>query len=138
MAIAIAIVLAFLSLAFVLYPLYRRTSDPSSDQPVAVQKLRPTRDVETLEESEQTARDAIQEVELDYQLGNIAEPDYRSLRERYMQRAMVALKSRYEHEQEIDEEIEEQLRKLKESKEPQKSQVSPESQEFKEAKEAKE
>jgi multidrug efflux pump subunit AcrB len=135
MAIAIAIVLAFLSLAFVLYPLYRRTSDPSSDQSAAAQKLRPTGDVETLEESEQTARDAIQEVELDYQLGNITEPDYRGLRERYMQRAMVALKSRYENEQEIDEEIEEQLRKLKESKE---SQVFSESQEFKEAKEAKE
>ncbi len=132
MAIAIAIALALLSLAFVLYPLYRRTSDPPSNQPVAAQKLRPTRDVETLEESEQTARNAIQEVELDYQLGNIAEPDYRSLRERYMQRAMVALKSRYEHEQEIDEEIEAQLRKLKELKEPQ------ESKEFKEAKEAKE
>ena len=135
MAIAIAIVLAFLSLAFVLYPLYRRTSDSPSNQPAAAQKLRPTGDVETLEESEQTARDAIQEVELDYQLGNITEPDYRGLRERYMQRAMVALKSRYENEQEIDEEIEEQLRKLKESKE---SQVFSESQEFKEAKEAKE
>ena len=135
MAIAIAIVLAFLSLAFVLYPLYRRTSDPAPDQRVAAQKLPPARDVETLEESEQTARDAIQEVELDYQLGNITEPDYRGLRERYMQRAMVALKSRYENEQEIDEEIEEQLRKLKESKE---SQVFSESQEFKEAKEAKE
>lgn len=132
MAIAIAIVLALLSLAFVLYPLYRRTLDSPSDQLVAARKLRPAKDAETLEESEQTARSAIQEVELDYQLGNIAEPDYRSLRERYMQRAMVALKSRYEHEQEIDEEIEEQLRKLKESKD---SQVSKVSKEFKEAEE---
>ncbi|MBA2680124.1 MAG: hypothetical protein H0U76_17220 [Ktedonobacteraceae bacterium] len=135
MAIAIAIVLALLSLAFVLYPLYRRTLDPLSDQPDAVQNPHPARDVETLEESEQTARNAIQEVELDYQLGNIAEPDYRSLRERYMQRAMVALKSRYEHEQEIDEEIEEQLRKLKEAKE---SQVSKEFKEFEGARELKE
>lgn len=115
MAIAIAIVLAFLSLAFVLYPLYRRPSETTTDPPISAQKNRV--EVQTLEESEQSARDAIQEVELDYQLGNIAEPDYRSLRERYMQRAMVALKSRYEHEQEIDEEIEEQLRKLKEAKE---------------------
>ncbi len=117
MAIAIAIVLAFLSLAFVLYPLYRRPPEISPDQPAPTQKIRPTAEVQTLEESEQAARGAIQEVELDYQLGNIAETDYRSLRERYMQRAMVALKSRYEHEQEIDEEIEAQLRKLKESKE---------------------
>jgi ABC-type transporter lipoprotein component MlaA len=132
MAIAIAIVLAFLSLAFVLYPLYRQASDSTADQPVAAQKLRP-RDVQTLEKSEQTARNAIQEVELDYQLGNIAEPDYRSLRERYMQRAMVALKSRYEQEQEIDEEIEEQLRKLKESKEFQASKEVREAKELKES-----
>ncbi len=118
MAIAIAIVLAFLSLAFVLYPLYRRPSNHTPDQ--AAQKTRSSAgdiEVQTLEESEQTARDAIQEVELDYQLGNIEEKDYRSLRERYMQRAMIALKSRYEHEQEIDAEIEAQLRKLKESHE---------------------
>ena len=63
-------------------------------------------------EQEQQARAALQEVELDYQLGNIAEPDYRSLRERYMRKALVALKARYE--QELDAEIEEQLRKLKE------------------------
>ncbi len=126
MAIAIAIVLAFLSLAFVLYPLYRRPSETTPDRSIPAQKIRAAGngEVQTLEESEQSARDAIQEVELDYQLGNIAEPDYRSLRERYMQRAMVALKSRYEHEQEIDEEIEEQLRKLKESKEYQESKES--------------
>ncbi|GAC1362860.1 MAG: hypothetical protein NVS2B12_17780 [Ktedonobacteraceae bacterium] len=117
MAIAIAIVLAVLSLAFVLYPLYRRPADRLPDQPLP--KVRPASavEVQAAEESEQSARDAIQEVELDYQLGNITEPDYHSLRERYMQRAMIALKSRYEHEQEIDQEIEEQLRKLKESHE---------------------
>jgi len=118
MAIAIAIVLAFLSLAFVLYPLYRRPARHAPEQ--ATRETRSANEdieVQTLEESEQTARDAIQEVELDYQLGNIEEMDYRSLRERYMQRAMIALKSRYEHEQEIDAEIEEQLRQLKESHE---------------------
>jgi hypothetical protein len=119
MAIGIAIVLALAALAFVLYPLYRRTPDTDNQAAEAssIQESAATRDIEVkaLEEREQTARDAIQEVELDYQLGNIAEPDYRTLRERYMQRAMVALKFRFEHEQEIDEEIEEQLRKLKES-----------------------
>ncbi len=115
MATAVAIALAFLSLAFVLYPLYRRPPDHTPNH--ATQKSHaPGGDIEvqTLEENEQTARDAVQEVELDYQLGNIEEMDYRSLRERYMQRAMIALKSRYEREQEIDAEIEEQLRKLKE------------------------
>jgi hypothetical protein len=57
----------------------------------------------------------LQEVELDYQLGNIAQPEYQQLRERYMQQALVAMKSRYAREQEIDEEIEEQLHRMKES-----------------------
>jgi len=64
---------------------------------------------------ELAARVALQEIELDYQLGNIAETDYRSLRERYVRRALVALKSRYDREQELDEAIEEQLRKLREN-----------------------
>jgi hypothetical protein len=72
---------------------------------------------EAVAEQEQSARTALQEVEFDYQLGNIEEPDYQELRERYMRRALLALKSRYEHEQEIDDEIEEQLRRLKETRE---------------------
>ena len=66
-------------------------------------------------EREQAARAALHEVELDYQLGNIADADYGALRERYMRRALAALKSRYEREQELDEVIEEELRRLKES-----------------------
>ena len=61
---------------------------------------------------EQAARTALQEIELDYQLGNIAESDYRSLRERYVRRALVALKSRYDREQELDEMIETKLQKM--------------------------
>ena len=57
------------------------------------------------------------EVELDYQLGNITEADYRLLRERYMRRALRELKSRYDREQELDEVIEEQLRRMKEENE---------------------
>jgi hypothetical protein len=65
-------------------------------------------------EREQEARTGLHEVELDYQLGNISETDYGTLRERYMRRALVELKSRYEREQELDEVIEGELRKLKE------------------------
>jgi hypothetical protein len=118
MALAIAIILGILALAFVLYPLYRRST---GSETVIV----PTRPDETshmdeveakeLVEHERAARAAIQEVELDYQLGNIEEADYRTLRERYMHRALTALKSRYEREQNIDDDIEEQLQKLKES-----------------------
>ena len=63
---------------------------------------------------EQAARSALREIELDYQLGNITEADYRTLRERYVRRALGALKSRYEREQELDEAIEVQLRQMRE------------------------
>lgn len=118
MALAIAIILGILALAFVLYPLYRRPGSevvPSASMHATNYETEGV--VKELVEQEQTARAAIQEVELDYQLGNIEEEDYRSLRDRYMRRALTALKSRYEREQNIDDEIEEQLQKLKESHE---------------------
>jgi hypothetical protein len=120
MALIIAGILGVGALAFVLYPLFRHA--PVEERAEAGQKL----DVAAvpvhaslepnvqLAEQEQSARNALQEVEFDYQLGNIEQPDYQVLRERYMQRALVALKSRYEHEQALDDEIEMQLRKLKE------------------------
>jgi hypothetical protein len=109
MAIVVAIILGVLALAFVLYPLYRR--EPAVPQPATEQDT-PARGERG--EKEQAARTALQEVELDYQLGNISDDDYQSLREHYMQRALQALKLRYEREQELDQEIEEQLRKLRE------------------------
>jgi hypothetical protein len=122
MAIVFAIVLGLLALAFVLYPIYRRkreelpveTCEAGSQAADAASEEKAPMSI-SLVEKEQNARSALQEVELDYQLGNIAEPEYQELRERYMQRALVALKSRYEREQEIDAEIEEQLRRMKES-----------------------
>ena len=112
MAIVVAIMLGGLALAFVLYPLYRRRpEDLRSNNERAVQEDA----INTVDaEKEQTARASLQEVEFDYQLGNIADGDYQELRERYMQRALRALRSRYEREQTIDHEIEEQLRRLKE------------------------
>jgi hypothetical protein len=122
MAIVLAIVLGLLALAFVLYPVYRRKHEvlPVQTCEASLQATDGLSEEKTstsisLAEKEQSARSALQEVELDYQLGNIAEPEYQDLRERYMQRALVALKSRYEREQEIDAEIEEQLRRMKES-----------------------
>ena len=133
--ILIAIVLGILALAFVLYPLYKRAPAPKGgvgqtqtgqgDQgevlPLswANKRTNPVDSHEsqaesTLTDREQAARTALQEIELDYQLGNIAESDYRTLRERYVRRALVALKSRYDREQELDEMIETKLQKLKE------------------------
>jgi flagellar basal body-associated protein FliL len=130
MAIVLAIVLGLLALAFVLYPLrqaqrlqYQREHEDIAQESVTTTVSQQVKDATAEEkasastllvEKEQNARSALQEVELDYQLGNIAEQDYQNLRERYMQQALVALRSRHEREQEIDAEIEEQLRKMKE------------------------
>jgi hypothetical protein len=130
MALIIAILLGVAALAFVLYPLYRREAKVSlgtskSEQLKIASVVAGKGDAthlmqtssEVVAEQEQSARTALQEVEFDYQLGNIEEPDYQELRERYMRRALLALKSRYVREQEIDDEIEVQLHKLKETRE---------------------
>ena len=108
----LAIILAFLlvrsALAYVLYPIYRRTPfDPTQAAHLNIS-------VNAQTEREQHARTALQEVELDYQLGNLGESDYRSIHRRYMRRAVLAMKSRREREQELDAMIEEKLRLLKE------------------------
>src|SRR5947208_13925136 len=124
--ILIAIVLGILALAFVLYPLYHRVGAPKGEAGETLPLSGTNKRTElahsngdqpdpTLTDREQAARTALQEIELDYQLGNIAETDYRTLRERYVRRALVALKSRYDREQELDEAIEEQLLKLREN-----------------------
>lgn len=130
-ALLLACGLSLLALAYVLYPLYRgRLAKPAPASPLPAKdmpfKAQPASD------GEQAARLSLQEVELDYQLGNIAESDYRSLRERYMRRAIIAMKSRYDNaptgntepgnEQDsqdgqdsgIDLMIEEQLRRMRE------------------------
>src|ERR1017187_6874449 len=92
-ALLVASGLALLAIAYVLYPLYRgRLSKAVPASPL------PTKNVQSAtSDSEQAARLSLQEVELDYQLGNIAESDYRTLRERYMRRTLVAMKSRYDN-----------------------------------------
>jgi hypothetical protein len=152
LTILVAILLGACALIFVLYPIYERTQQSVDGQDdhgkpdrniVGAQGLPPrlapaldkihaldetsTSDTtptleHTQEEREQTARSALQEVELDFQLGNLAESDYRSLRERYMRRAVLAMKSRHEREQELDEAIEEQLRRMREMDEQAKEQ----------------
>ncbi len=112
--IFVALLLGVVALAFVLYPLYHRglVKTPAAALEVgAVPSSAPAQ----MTEREQSARNALQEVELDYQLGNLAESDYRSLRERYTRRALLEMKSRYTREQELDALIEEQLQHMKEA-----------------------
>ena len=107
LSILVAILLGVFTLALVLYPLYRHA-------PVEVARQRASVGFATTQaEVEQTARTALKEVELDYQLGNLAETDYNKLRERYTRRAFAAMKSRQQSEEAIDALIEERLRLLK-------------------------
>ena len=128
-ALFVACGLSLLALAYVLYPLYRgRLVKPAFASSLSA-------DVQSsASDGEQAARLSLQEVELDYQLGNIAESDYRSLRERYMHRVIVAMKFRNDHaskdtnehedeqatqeqDSDIDVLIEEQLRRMREQHE---------------------
>lgn len=109
---AVAALLGLVALVFVLYPLYRR--------PVS-QPLIQTAEVQGPSEREQNARRSLHEVEFDFQLGNLDEKEYRALRTRYMNRALIEMKNRHQREKEIDEEIEAELRKLKEAAHEEKS-----------------
>lgn len=115
MAILVAFGLGLAALAFVLYPIYHRSAEKTR---VVLENSNSTHTPHTIMDQEQAARNALQEVELDYQLDNISEEDYNQLRERYVRRAAVALKTRFEQERarerELDEAIEAQLNKLKE------------------------
>ena len=102
----VALLLTVLALVFVLYPLYHRFPTEASQQPAA--------SLSTQFDHEQAARSALKEVELDYQLGNLAEPDYRSLRERYTRRAFAATKSRQFHDDQLDALIEQRLQEIRE------------------------
>jgi hypothetical protein len=126
-SILLAVALGLLSLAFVLQPLYsartgRRGKLTQEENDTMASSVSPTSAASDSIQSgqterEQAARAALHEVELDYQLGNITEADYRALRERYTRRALRELKARYDREQELDELIERQLQRLKEEDE---------------------
>ncbi len=113
MAIGLGVVLGLAALIFV-SPLFRQRQENKKSELIVT--LSYEEDVvSSPEEREQAARLALQDVELDYQLGNIEKSDYLALREQNMRQAMIALKYRSEHEQKIDQEIEEQVHRLKES-----------------------
>ena len=108
--ILVALLLGVLALVLVLYPLYRHA-------PLDVVQQRASADLATTRaEAEQSARAALKEVELDYQLGNLAGSDYRTLRDRYTRRAFTAMKTRQQNEESIDALIEERLKLLKEER----------------------
>ncbi len=64
-------------------------------------------------EREQTAKQALLDVELDHRLGNLEAGDYAALRARYEERALAALKARYDAERMLDAAIDQQLARLR-------------------------
>ena len=105
MPLFIAVLLGLSGLAVVLYPLLgleREASGATAGGPLT-----------EVAERERSARDALREVEFDHRLGNLDDSDYQALRDRYERRALAALKSRYQREQELDALIEQQLDALR-------------------------
>jgi hypothetical protein len=64
-------------------------------------------------ERERAAKQALLDVELDHRLGNLEGGDYAALRARYEERALAALKARYDTERALDAEIDQQLARLR-------------------------
>ncbi|WP_052887484.1 hypothetical protein [Thermogemmatispora carboxidivorans] len=115
LALLLAVPLGLLALALVLYPLVRPASyQTDTSFEVGGNSTGATSPALAPSEEETAARAALQEVELEYQLGNLTETDYRSLRERYLRRALLAIKERHMREKELDALIEERLRLLRE------------------------
>ncbi|WP_376794373.1 hypothetical protein [Thermogemmatispora sp.] len=113
LALLVAIPLGLLALALVLYPLVRPIDQQAAISTDGGWELASAAESVPSEE-EAAARAALHEVELEYQLGNLAEADYRSLRERYLRRALLALRERHMRERALDTLIEERLRLLRE------------------------
>jgi hypothetical protein len=64
-------------------------------------------------ERERIAKLALRDVSFDHSLGNLDEEDFEALRDRYERRALAALKTRYQFEQELDALIDQQLAALR-------------------------
>lgn len=111
MPLLIAALLALSAALIVLYPLLGLIREPAA-QMAAPAGQTPAADAA---EREQQARQALREVEFDYTLGNLETGDYEELRERYENRALAALKTRYQREQELDAQIERRLDALRQS-----------------------
>lgn len=110
MPLLIAVLLGLSGLIVVIYPLLgleRAAPNTLADGPIA-----------EVAERERSARDALREVEFDHRLGNLDDADYEALRARYERRALAALKTRYQREQELDALIERQLDALRAQQTP--------------------
>ncbi len=108
MPLIIAALLGLTAMLIVAYPLLGLTRGQA-------ETISPN-SLDEVAERERQARQALREVELDYTLGNLDSGDYDALRGRYERRALAALRSRYQREQELDALIERQLDALRADK----------------------
>ncbi|HEV8191948.1 MAG TPA: hypothetical protein VGP82_10760 [Ktedonobacterales bacterium] len=105
MPLLIAALLGISALFIVTYPLLGlERASAEGDEPGQLADLA---------DRERAAKEALRDVEFDRQLGNLEEPDYQALRDRYERRAIVALGARYRREQELDALIERQMAELR-------------------------
>ncbi|MBI2847098.1 MAG: hypothetical protein HYX82_04365 [Chloroflexi bacterium] len=109
MSLFFAVALVAVTLTLVAYPLFvpggRRRPERAGDSRM-----------HELLNLKETILSAISELDFDYNLGNLAEEDYRELRRRYEHRAVTVLKSIDELKQSLDEEIEKEVRAIREAK----------------------
>ncbi len=107
MPLLIAALLGLSGLLIVLYPLLGLDRAPAAGAP---------RDARDVAEHERLATQALRDVDFDYRLGNLEEGDSQELRQRYEERALLALRARYERERALDAAIDEQLAALRRKK----------------------
>jgi hypothetical protein len=105
MPLVIAILLGLSAAAIVVYPLVvAQTPTAPNASPAALLDAN---------EREQSAKQALREVDFDYRLGNLEASDYAALREKYERHALVALKARVERERAADKLIDQELARLR-------------------------
>jgi hypothetical protein len=104
MPLVIAALLGICAAAFVLYPLAGSGAQSAS---------RASSEYADITGRERAAKDALRELDFDYRLGNLEGADYHALRQRYEERALAALRTRYTAEQELDAQIDRELAALR-------------------------
>ncbi len=110
MTVFVALVLAVLTFAFIIYPLLKQKS-PSVDS-VEDEKL------QELLSNRDTTYSMLKELEFDFQSGILTDEDYRDLEARYKRKAISVLRDINDLEKgtEVEEEIERQVLELRRSK----------------------
>ena len=112
MIVLVATIVGVLAVAFIAYPLFRKGSRKGLAEPVEderLQELRSRRDA---------IYSAIEELELDFKSGTLAEEDYRDLEASYRRQALPLLKDidALEKATEVEDEIEKQVRQARQAK----------------------